>query len=153
MLRTVAFFSIFLLNVVFATDQFGPLMQSYLPFGERIPGFPEVFPGLTADSPRYLLFPEDSKATFDESVNRCHALNGKLANLDGPSDLETFGCLLSTPAFIGGWEGSVPKGCMIVMPGGALIGTLFIRILLIVRGRRFMQHPKSVYLSTVAVNL
>ena len=97
-------------------------MQPYLPVGERLPGFPEVFPGLTTDSPRYLVFPQDSAATFEESTNRCRALNGRLVNLEDPSELEVFGYLLSTPAYIGSWQGATPTGCILILPGGSLMG-------------------------------
>ena len=91
MIHASLFFLAILVNAALALDQFGPLMQSYLPVGERLAGFPEVFPGLSTDSPRYLVFPEDSAATFEESGNRCRALNGNLVNLGGPHDMDIFG--------------------------------------------------------------
>lgn len=106
-------------------DQFGPLMKPFLPLGERLPGFPEVFPGLSTDSPKYLLFPEDSAAIHEDSINRCRAMNGKLASVTGPLELETFGYLLASPAYIGDWQGKPAKGCRIVVPGGYIVGTIF----------------------------
>lgn len=116
-----------------SSEQFGPLMEPFLPFGERLSGFPEVFPGLNPGQPRYLLFPEDSAATFEESVNRCRGLGASLALIQGPEELETLTCLLKTPAYVGGWALNrlvARKGnCMVLIPGGGLIGTEYLLII------------------------
>lgn len=110
-----------------SANQFGPLMEPFLPYGGgRIPGFPEVFPGLHPGHPRYLVFPEDSAAGIEESSNRCRGLGASLAVIDGPDELEMLGCLLKTPAYVGGWALNklvARKGnCMVLMPGGGLVG-------------------------------
>jgi hypothetical protein len=128
--------------------QFGPLMEPFLPFGQRLPGLPQVFPGVVPGNGKFLVFPSDSAAGFEESSNRCHFLNARLAMLDGPDDLEILGCLLKTPAYVGGWkhrEISGDKGCMIVMPGGALIGIHLMQLICHQKPKTFVMSPEPRY--------
>ena len=100
--------------------QFGPLMQAHVPLGERLPGFPLLFPGVNRGDPRFYVFPEDSAATHEDSVRRCAALGGRLADLSADV-VEVLGCLVNTPAFVGNWQGEKALKCRLIMPGGMVV--------------------------------
>lgn len=119
---------LFCLTTVNCTNQFGPLLQPFIPIGPRLSGFPISFPGVNRNGKKYLVFPQDSAATYSESQNRCKGLGAELAILNGPDDLESLGCLLNSAAFVGKWSLSrLPereKNCLVLAPGGSLAGII-----------------------------
>jgi hypothetical protein len=100
----------------------GPLSNSFIA-KLRLPGFPFEFPPiLPGTRDRYLIFPApDTVADYEASVRRCAVYNGKLVDLQTPTEMEILACAIGTPSFIGNWfEGGKHTQCNVLYPGGVV---------------------------------
>ena len=100
----------------------GPLSNTFVA-KLRLPGFPFEFPPILPGSrDRYLIFPgPDSLADYEASIRRCEMYNGKLVDLETPTEMEILACAIGTPSFIGSWfDIKEAIGCAVLYPGGVL---------------------------------
>ena len=126
MLWILIFLAIFFSLSIYASS----LLNELAPFEleNHLPSFPIPLT-LPFNNRRYLYFPEDSKADFYSSLQRCRALNGELSIIDSENisvEREMLSCIIGVPCHIvkGGNRRMENGGeCSVMIPGGIIVSS------------------------------
>ena len=106
------------------------LLKELAPFEleNHLPSFPIPFT-LPFNNRRFLYFPEDSKADYYSSIQRCRAMNGELTSIDYENvniEREMLSCIIDVPCHVvKGGNMKMENGgeCTVLIPGGIIVSS------------------------------